>query len=94
VLTVEQRGWRTVNAPHLVALVRASSRFHDGKLVECPDDTDAEAAATRGVDTDGTRVVLIGGTSHVGKSMVARVVATERGFECRSTDKLAKHPGG
>jgi transposase-like protein len=29
----EQR-WRAVNAPHLVALVRAGARFHRGKLVE------------------------------------------------------------
>ncbi|MFE0257837.1 AAA family ATPase [Streptomyces sp. NPDC059010] len=39
------------------------------------------------------RVVLIGGTSHTGKSTVARAVAERLGFECRSTDKLARHPG-
>ncbi|WP_330289908.1 hypothetical protein [Streptomyces sp. NBC_00576] len=39
------------------------------------------------------RVVLIGGTSNVGKSAVARVVAERLGFACRSTDALARHPG-
>jgi transposase-like protein len=29
-----QRRWRSVNAPHLVALVRAGTEFKDGKLVE------------------------------------------------------------
>lgn len=39
------------------------------------------------------RVVLIGGTSNVGKSTVAQGVAEELGFECLSTDALARHPG-
>jgi transposase-like protein len=32
-----QARWRAVNAPHLVALVRAGARFEAGKLVERPD---------------------------------------------------------
>jgi len=32
-----QRRWRAVNAPHLVALVRAGATFHKGVLVERPD---------------------------------------------------------
>ena len=44
-----QARWRTVNAPHLVALVRAGARFEAGKLIERPDadsvDTPTEAAA-------------------------------------------------
>jgi transposase-like protein len=44
-----QARWRAVNAPHLVALVRAGARFEAGKLVERPDadpvDTPAEVAA-------------------------------------------------
>jgi 2-phosphoglycerate kinase len=39
------------------------------------------------------RVVLIGGTSHTGKSTVARSVAERLGSEYRSTDGLARHPG-
>ncbi len=31
-----QARWRAVNAPHLVALVRAGARFERGRLVECP----------------------------------------------------------
>ncbi|MFE2176944.1 hypothetical protein [Kitasatospora sp. NPDC059462] len=49
---------------------------------------------TDGGMTDGVlRVVLIGGTSHTGKSTVGRVVAERLGFEYRSTDELARHPG-
>lgn len=42
-----QHRWRAVNAPHLVALVRAGARFANGKLIERPDDEsggDAQAA--------------------------------------------------
>jgi putative transposase len=31
-----QNRWQTVNAPHLVALVRAGAGFHKGKLIERP----------------------------------------------------------
>ncbi|WP_234358751.1 hypothetical protein [Streptomyces sp. NRRL B-24085] len=41
----------------------------------------------------GVRVVMIGGTSHTGKSTVAEAVAGRLGFEHRSTDLLARHPG-
>jgi hypothetical protein len=40
-----QTRWRLVNAPHLVALVRAGAQFIDGKLVERPDDQTPSAAA-------------------------------------------------
>jgi putative transposase len=33
-----QTRWRAVNAPHLVALVRAGAVFHEGKLPERPVD--------------------------------------------------------
>jgi putative transposase len=33
-----QQRWRAVNAPHLVALVRAGARFEKGLLVERPDE--------------------------------------------------------
>jgi len=39
-----QRRWRMVNAPHLVALVRAGTSFVNGKLVERPEDEAAEEA--------------------------------------------------
>lgn len=38
-----QARWRAVNAPHLVALVRAGARFERGVLVERPDDQAATA---------------------------------------------------
>src|SRR5215467_13616635 len=40
-----QDRWRAINAPHLVALVRAGATFINGKLVERPgEDTQPEAA--------------------------------------------------
>ena len=40
-----QDRWRAVNGPHLVALVRASATFVNGKLVERPDDHHQPEAA-------------------------------------------------
>jgi len=37
-----QARWRAVNAPHLVALVRAGAVFENGKLVERPDESGAD----------------------------------------------------
>ncbi|GAA3624261.1 hypothetical protein GCM10022419_132320 [Nonomuraea rosea] len=34
-----QKRWRAVNAPHLVALVRAGATFVRGKLVERPEES-------------------------------------------------------
>ena len=38
-------------------------------------------------------VLLLGGSSHAGKSTLARKLAEERGAELLSTDTLARHPG-
>jgi transposase-like protein len=40
-----QQRWRMVNAPHLVALVRAGATFVNGRLVERPDDQDQQGGA-------------------------------------------------
>jgi transposase-like protein len=40
-----QARWRAVNAPHLVALVRAGAHFENGKLVERPDEHTPASAA-------------------------------------------------
>jgi len=37
-----QDRWRAVNAPHLVALVRAGATFNKGLLVERTPDQDTE----------------------------------------------------
>jgi hypothetical protein len=37
-----QDRWRAVNAPHLVALVRAGAAFVNGRIVERPEDGTAE----------------------------------------------------
>jgi 2-phosphoglycerate kinase len=39
------------------------------------------------------RVLLIGGSSNVGKSAVAAALAEQLGWRCVSTDSLARHPG-
>ncbi|MBC8136304.1 MAG: 2-phosphoglycerate kinase [Fibrella sp.] len=39
------------------------------------------------------RVILVGGSSHAGKSTLARSLATTLGWSYRSTDQLARHPG-
>ena len=46
-----QARWRGVNAPHMVALVRAGAVFHKGKLLERPIDiTPAEPAESSGTE--------------------------------------------
>ena len=40
-----QARWRAVNAPHLVALVRAGAHSRNGKLVERPDESGGDAHA-------------------------------------------------
>jgi len=50
-----QTRWRAVNAPHLVALVRAGAVFHKGKLLERPIDITPEPATTE-PETVGSEV--------------------------------------
>ncbi len=40
-----------------------------------------------------TRVILIGGSSHARKSTLGGALGAKLGWSCRSTDKLARHPG-
>jgi hypothetical protein len=40
-----QTQWRAVNAPHLVALVRAGAVFKNGKLIERPDESEGGGSA-------------------------------------------------
>lgn len=39
------------------------------------------------------RVILLGGSSNVGKSTLAKHLAEQLGWHCVSTDSLARHPG-
>ncbi len=48
--------WRAVNAPHLVALVRAGAVFHKGKLLERPVDITPPEPADDTTATTGTEV--------------------------------------
>jgi len=40
-----QTRWRAINAPNLVALVRAGATFHNGQLVERPDESGGDQQA-------------------------------------------------
>src|SRR6201998_4235069 len=51
-----QARWRAVNAPHLVALVRAGAVFHKGKLLERPADITPPNPPTAGDHAAGTEV--------------------------------------
>ena len=43
--------------------------------------------------TEKTRVILIGGSSHVGKSTLSKALAAKLGWSYLATDSLARHPG-
>ena len=51
-----QARWRAVNAPHLVALVRAGAVFHKGKLLERPVDITPPEPADNPATPTGTEV--------------------------------------
>lgn len=51
-----QARWRAVNAPHLVALVRAGAVFHKGRLLERPADITPPTPSSDGDDHAGTEV--------------------------------------
>jgi hypothetical protein len=40
-----QDRWRSVNAPHLVALIRAGAKFDEGVMIERPTEQHTEVAA-------------------------------------------------
>ena len=44
-----QTRWRSINAPHLVALVRAGARFEKGILIERPDESDEQVGGDQQV---------------------------------------------
>ena len=47
-----QARWRAVNAPHLVALVRAGAVFHKGKMLERPVDITPPEPGTESTETE------------------------------------------
>jgi hypothetical protein len=47
-----QTRWRKVNAPELVALVRAGAVFHKGKLIERPTDITPAAEPDESRETE------------------------------------------
>lgn len=47
---------------------------------------------TKRIDTR-LKVILLGGSSNVGKSTIGNMLASRLGWRCVSTDSLAKHPG-
>ena len=51
-----QARWRAVNAPHLVALVRAGAIFHKGKLLKRPVEITPAEPSTGKPQTAGQEV--------------------------------------
>jgi hypothetical protein len=51
-----QARWRAVNAPHLVAQVRAEAIFHKGKLLERPTEITPPTPPSDGEQHSGTEV--------------------------------------
>ena len=45
------------------------------------------------VDLSEPKIILIGGTSHTGKSTLAKVIAAKLNGKYIATDSLARHPG-
>ena len=58
-----QSRWRAVNAPHLVALVRAGATFENGKLVERPDET-TEGGRVKDLDPQVLTIARTVGQDH------------------------------
>ncbi|WP_443677520.1 hypothetical protein [Mycobacterium bouchedurhonense] len=70
-----QARWRAVNAPHLVALVRAGAVFHKGKLLErqrrSPETPQSTGIDNSSVDERGKQLA-----QHVGWQVVSRSANT------------------
>jgi hypothetical protein len=67
-----QTRWRMVNAPHLVALVRAGALFVNGKLVERPADQDQQGGDQQAASNHANpQVLTILGTGAAGCMLAA-----------------------
>jgi hypothetical protein len=53
-----QTRWRAVNAPHLVALIRAGAVFKNGKLIERPDESEVVISKARDTPTHRSPLIL------------------------------------
>jgi putative transposase len=60
--------WRAVHASHLVALVRAGARFHYGKLIERPDESEEIGTPRDGGGHESGRQGRSAGTSGSGSA--------------------------
>jgi hypothetical protein len=66
--------WRYVNAPHLVALVRAGAKFEKGVLAGRPDEAEMKDAASS-IRTRRPQLLTIPRWSSSGKASTTRAVA-------------------
>jgi hypothetical protein len=79
-----QARWPAVNAPHLVALVRAGGVFHKGKLLERPIDITPEPSTAEPKPPDRrspeTHAIYRGDnfSSHIGESPNSAAPALDR----------------
>jgi hypothetical protein len=70
-----QHRWRVVNAPHLVALVRASTTFGKGTLIEHPTDPPAIDTGEPHDHPEGSHRTA--SRLSVGSAYIARIVELE-----------------
>lgn len=71
--------WRAVNAPHLVALVRAGARVVNGQLVERPDEHAAQRSSAPRLKLVLTNARVRGESAWVGRSCLPRRHEAPRG---------------
>ena len=58
-----------------------------------PGSSRSSVGISEAITNPNAKVLLIGGSSHVGKSTLAESLATLLGWTHVSTDRLARHPG-
>ena len=79
-----QTRWRAVNAPHLVALVRADAVFKNGKLMERPDESEGGDLTATAVEL----APLIWLRAHADQPWFSRYLAQCEG--CVSSARLGR----
>jgi dihydrofolate reductase len=81
-----QARWRVVNAPHLVALVRACATFERGQLVERPDETESGGGSASRVTRQST------GYDHGMPKLIVSVLTSLDGYYEGPDKGLASMP--
>jgi len=87
-----QSRWRAVNAPHLVALVRAGAKFENGKLVERPTNRTLTSRGRRPPEKTSRST----GIDNCSRQIHTTSILTNTHFRSLSlsTSPTAQNPGG